>query len=357
MRALLSLAAISLVANLATAQTTTVQLQASLDNTLYEDAAGLLSNGLGQYLFVGVNSTAAKRRALLAFDVVAVVPPKSRIVDVQLHLMASQSNAVAPTVATLHRATAAWGEGPSVAGGGEGGGGTALPGDATWLHAVAPGALWTLPGGDFDPVPSSTTSMPVTGPFVFERTEELIADVQRWIDGSLANHGWIVKTAETATDAARRLDSRDNTSMLGVRPRLTITYLPPGNVESFGAGCVTSGNVPFTQTINSPVQQGQNAILSTSSGVPIGLFVTVMSYDVRPYPHEHAPGCFVWLRQLDYPLLMIRTQDITGVSTDSFPIPFEPGLFGMPIAFQSILVDWASPRQWALSNANLICIR
>lgn len=351
------LAPFLLVAGFAVAQTTTVQLAASRDNTLYEDPAGLLSNGRGQYLFVGVNATAAKRRALLAFDVAAVVPAKSRIVDVQLRLMASQSSATAPAAATLHRATVSWGEGASVATGGEGGGGAALPGDATWLHAVAPGALWAQPGGDFDPVPSSTASMPATGAFTFERTEDLIADVQDWLDGTHANHGWIVKTAETAADAARRIDSRDNTNMLGVQPQLTITYLPPGNVQSFGTGCITSGNVPFTQTMGGQVQQGQTATFSTSSGVPIGLFVTVMSFDVLPYPYEQAPGCFAWLRPIAYPELMLRTQDQAGVSTNSFPIPLEPGLFGMPIALQSILVDWASPRQWALSNAHLICIR
>lgn len=84
------------------AQAATVQILALHDNTLYEDAAGLLSNGGGQYLFVGLTPN-AKRRALLAFDIAASIPTKSRIVDVQLRLVSSRSRATAPTVATLHR--------------------------------------------------------------------------------------------------------------------------------------------------------------------------------------------------------------------------------------------------------------
>ncbi|MDO8348902.1 MAG: DNRLRE domain-containing protein, partial [Planctomycetota bacterium] len=158
-------------------QTTTLQFVALADNTLYEDPSGLLSNGAGQYLFVGQTSSGAVRRALVAFDTSAI-PAGSRVTDVQLRLTSTQSIAAGPMQTTLHRVEANWGEGASVAGGGEGGGGLALPGDATWTHAILPGAAWTNLGGDFEAVPSSTTTMPVTGTFTFEKTVELIADVQ-----------------------------------------------------------------------------------------------------------------------------------------------------------------------------------
>ena len=340
----------------AAAQTSTVQLLASQDNTLYEDVAGLLSNGAGQYLFVGQTGSNSIRRALIKFNVAAVIPAMSRIVDVQLRLVSSRSTAVAPIQVELHRVTRAWGEGASIAGGGEGGGGPALAGDATWTHAVLPGSLWTNVGGDFIGPTSSATMMPVTGAFTFPNTVELIADVQDWLDGRYQNHGWLLKTAEGGGNTARRLDSRQNTSPTGVVPQLTVRYLPPGAYQSFGVGCSTSGGMPFTQTITGGVAQGQTATLTFQSGVPLGLYVTLLSYDVLPEPNMIDVGCFWWLRSIPFPNLGVRFHDLSGSSSETISVPFSPALFGMPLAFQSVLVDYAAPRQYSLSNAHLVCI-
>ena len=64
---LLSLAAQSAIAD-------SVTLPASRDNTLYEDASGALSNGAGEWLFVGRTAIDRLQRAVLAFDLAAALP-------------------------------------------------------------------------------------------------------------------------------------------------------------------------------------------------------------------------------------------------------------------------------------------
>jgi hypothetical protein len=339
----------------ATSQTQTVVIGAARDATLYEDGAGALANGGGQFLFAGLASGVTKRRALLEFDVAAAIPAGSRIVDVELRLVSSRSTAVAPTTATVHRVLADWGEGTTAAPAGEGGGGPAAVGDATWLHTFHAATFWSSPGGDFDPAPRASTAMPVLGAFTFTKTEELIADVQYWLTGRLPNDGWLVRTPENTGDLARRIDSRSNTIAANA-PQLTVTFVPPGNIQGFGTGCLTSAGVPLVQTMAGPAVQGGAVTLSMSSGVPFGLFVTLLSYDVRTAPGI-VDGCEIWLRPLPFPTLLIRGQDALGNSTDVFPLPNEPSLFGTPLAVQSILVDFASPRSYALSNAHLVCIQ
>jgi len=336
-------------------QTTTVVLAPTQDATLYQDPAGLLANGAGQYLFAGTNGIGLARRALLQFDIAAAVPIKARIVDVQLRLVASRSSAAAPTLASLHRATTGWSEGSSVAGSGEGGGGPAVAGDATWTHAVLPTVLWNQAGGDFAAEVSSATLMPPLGPFAFGKTVRLIADVQDWLDGRLPNHGWLLRTDEVNSNTSRRIDSRQNNDPNGVRPELVISYLPPGAAQDFGVGCSTSGGMPFRQSVVGQPLGGQAATLRFQSGVPRGLFITALSYDVLPEPVQIDVGCFWWLRQIPHPNLGIQFHDNAGITLIPLNLPVSTELFGTPMALQSILVDLQEPRQYALSNATLVC--
>jgi hypothetical protein len=338
------------------AQTVTVALFPTQDNTLYQDATGQLSNGAGQFLFAGKTSSGNIRRALLAFDPTTAIPARSRIVAVQLTLGVTQTSATAPTAASLHRVTAAWGESTSLAPGSEGNGGPAAPQDATWLHSFFPGTPWTTPGGDFAATASSQADLPLLGPVTFPSSDQLAADVQDWLDGR-PNHGWLLKTDEVQNQSARKFASRQNTAQAALLPTLSVTYLPPGNIASFGTGCSTSGNQSFQQLLQGPTVQGGAATLTTQSGVPFGLFVTLLSYDLRTIPAEPEAGCFWFLRDFQHPNLGIRVQDANGNLSENFPIPVDPVLAGIPIALQSILVDWAHPRQWAISNAHLLCIQ
>lgn len=339
----------------AVAQATTLQFAARADTSLYEDPSGGLSNGAGQYLFAGRSSTGAIRRALVAFDVGAI-PAGARILDVQLRLHVAQSTSGAPLTATLHRVDTAWGEAASAATGNEVAGAPALPGDATWTHAVLPASPWTTPGGDFAAAASSTALLPPSGVCAFERTVPMLADVQDWVTGYRGNHGWIVVADELVNGTARGFDSRDNSAAGSLPPLLTVTFLTPGTFVSLGTGCDTSGGVPLQQTLTGQVGQGQTFTLGTHSNVPYGLFVTWASYDVLPEPTEAQPGCFFWLRSMPFPNLGICVQDGAGNWSRTFTLPYSPLLFGLPVALQSVMVDWAHPRQYALSNAHLVCV-
>src|SRR5687768_13425714 len=113
--ALLLVAALPLAA-----QTTTVVVPCDLDNTLFEDATGSLSNGQGPSVFVALPNVGGKRRALLRFNVASVVPPNARVLSARLQVNVVTSTAAVPLAVTGHFVTRAWGEGASVATGGAG---------------------------------------------------------------------------------------------------------------------------------------------------------------------------------------------------------------------------------------------
>src|SRR5262245_27396199 len=95
----------------ALAQTADAVLVPVADTTLYEDAAGAIANGAGESVFVGVNAFGQKRRAIVRFDVAAALPPRARIVAVELRMQVAQGSTATPMPVTLHRVTAGWNEG------------------------------------------------------------------------------------------------------------------------------------------------------------------------------------------------------------------------------------------------------
>src|SRR5690606_14248924 len=119
-----------------------VRIGTSKDNTLYESPTGNLSNGAGSLCFVGVTGGGGKRRALVAFDVAARIPAGSVITKVDLVMTAMKAASFSPATIGLHDVLADWGEGASVAGSGQGGGGLAQPNDATWIHTFFNTGKW-----------------------------------------------------------------------------------------------------------------------------------------------------------------------------------------------------------------------
>lgn len=207
------------------------QLTPLKDNTLYEDPNGALSNGLGSAMFAGKNSMALARRAVLAFDVASVVPAGATIDAVTLTLTENGSNAADQTIA-LHRLLADWGEGSSVAGGNQGGGGPAMAGDATWLHRFFNTDLWAGAGGDFDPAVSTQTTVGPAGVYTWPSTAPFVSDVQHALDNPSGHFGWVLLGNEQASNTAKRFATR-NEANAGLRPVLTIDYTPipePGAV-------------------------------------------------------------------------------------------------------------------------------
>lgn len=222
----LFIVSIAWIAPSALAQTD-VTLVPSQDNTLYEDAEGALSNGAGQHLFVGrtgQNNNGTVRRALVRFDVAAVVPSGALIDSVSLTLNVSRVPPGAEThTATLHRVTADWGEGDADAGGQEGSGTSATSGDATWVHTFFDGSQWETPGGDFEATAIASAEIGGPGSYTWGSTAAMTANVQSWLDAPDQNFGWIIVGTEGANQTARRFDSREHPTEAN-RPMLRVYY-------------------------------------------------------------------------------------------------------------------------------------
>ena len=206
-----------------------VTLNSSKDNTLYEDAGGALSNGAGQYFFVGRTTQGANsiRRGLIAFDFAGSIPAGSIVVSATLRLDLSQTT-LGPQPVELHRLTANWGEGTSNAttmGGGMGA--PATPGDATWIHRFYNTTFWAAPGGDFVVTASATTTVgSVVGFYTWGPTAGMVADVQTWLDTPATNFGWLLLGNETTTTTAKRFNTREHSDPT-TRPALIVEYVPP----------------------------------------------------------------------------------------------------------------------------------
>ena len=210
---------------------TQVRLPAVQDATLYEQDDGLRANGSGNHLFIGVTNSRDKRRALVAFDVAGSVPAGAAIVSAQLVLSLSRTIAE-DEPSEVHRATASWGEGDSMAGSGEGAGASSADGDATWVHRRFDTERWATPGGDFsqEVSASAVVGRPQLGEvaiITWGSTPRMVADVQGWLDDPSSNHGWLVLgNEEKERQTAKRFESRENPDESNW-PALLIEYFVP----------------------------------------------------------------------------------------------------------------------------------
>jgi glucose/arabinose dehydrogenase len=206
----------------------TVVLSPIKDNTLYEDSSGSLSNGAGHHIFVGKTDrdTPRVRRGLIAFDIAENIPAGSRIDDVTLTLHMSRTTQLGSETVSLHRLLADWGEGASVAGGNEGQGGQATNGDVTWLHTFSNNGFWNIPGGDFVGTISASLAIVGIGDYTWGPTDQMIADVQAWLNGPLTNFGWLLSGNEAASRTAKRFDSKEN-DVTDNRPELVVDFVTP----------------------------------------------------------------------------------------------------------------------------------
>lgn len=200
-----------------------VSIVSDKDNTLYEDSAGLLSNGAGDHFFASQTANGEIRRGLLHFDVAGAIPNGSTINNVTLTLNMSRAIGGDQDV-NLHLALADWGEGTSDAPREEGGGTSATAGDATWIHTFFPGSLWTNPGGDFLAAASATQIVGGVGSYSWN-SAVMVSDVQGWLDNGSSNFGWIVVGDESGFELAKRFDTRENPNQ-AFRPTLTIDFTP-----------------------------------------------------------------------------------------------------------------------------------
>ncbi len=202
-----------------------VVLNPVADATLIEDPAGALANGAASLIYAGrtgVNAGNSMRRALLRFDL-SSVPAGATITSTTLTLRLERTR-VATFPIHMHRMTSAWGEGISSQFGG--GGTAATPGDATWIaRFFGTTQLWTLPGGDFNPVASASSQVGFDEIDYVWTSTGLAADVQGWLNTPASNFGWIL-LSDSTVPSVKAFSSRENPTAF-LRPRLTIDYAEP----------------------------------------------------------------------------------------------------------------------------------
>ncbi len=193
------------------------------DNTLIEDATGSLSNGKGSLFFVGRTNQPQDsiRRGIIAFDIAKMIPNGSKITSATLTLTLEKTPGGNHSV-ELHKVLKEWGEGTSNHRGGRGD--KASLGDVTWIHNRYDNQFWSNPGGDFLSTVSGVTIVGEEGDYTWGSSEQMVTDVQNWLDKPEQNFGWLLLGNETKRGTVKGFASREimNSS---AQPKLKITYL------------------------------------------------------------------------------------------------------------------------------------
>ena len=330
---------------------TTITITADRDATLYESNNGTLANGAGPSIFVGVTAQPGKRRALLHFDVAGQIPAGARVLSVELDSFSAQSTAFLPIATYVHRVTQDWNEGSAFASGPGGAGTFAGNGSATWIHTSrgTPGATWNTPGGDFDPQPSFIFDLASVGPSTATVQPGMVNDVQSWLDNPTGNFGWILKTDEVMWPTARRMHSRE--SSLGSLPRITVTYLIPGQVGNYGTGWLVNGS-PFQLDISGTADgNAPMPIVYNNAPSPLTVGANFISFGLDPVGPTLPFGDSVYL-SLSGPVITGDVFTLVGGSGFSlFNIP--SGFPGYLITLQAVAID-TNLLGFSLSNAGVL---
>jgi uncharacterized repeat protein (TIGR01451 family) len=260
----------------------TVTLAPIADNTLYQDPAGQLSNGAGQYFYVGDTNQTSNyiRRGAIKFNLTSI-PVGSTITSATLTLHMSMTISGTETI-SLHRSLQNWGEGTSNAGiggpgSGEGDGAPATTNDVTWLYTFYKTQPWTTPGGNFVAAVSASTAVGGVGSYQWTGAG-LVADVQQWVNHPAIDFGWILTGNETAKPTAKQFDTEANVTPAD-RPVLTIAYTPPVadlTIAKSHTGIFHPGDAAdvYNITVKNAGNAPTNGSVTVTDTLPAGLLPT-----------------------------------------------------------------------------------
>ena len=241
------LAATASLANPSTALGDELFIAPSKDATIFlnnsDDQMVATANGSGLSLFVGlINAPPSNpnsiRRAIVAFDPVAALqalniqPYDVLLNTVELEMRVTKEASGPDSVPmSLHRATSPWTEGPSGAGSATGNTFSAGQNDATWYYSSFSNQRWNQAGGDFEATPSATSPVGATSMALWT-SDEMLADVQQWLDHPETNHGWFLIGDEVTRQSVKRLSSVNDT-VSSNRPSLLLNFTPlvPGDID------------------------------------------------------------------------------------------------------------------------------
>lgn len=254
-----------------------IELGALKDNTLYENntSDAVLSNGTGQHFFAGMNGTNEVRRGIIQFDL-SEIPEGSQIESAELRLYLNKAATTAAKSVELYAVLKNWGEGTSDGtdgGRGEGRGGNATDGDATWDHTFYPDETWDNPGGDYGSTLISAADIDDNASYTWPSTQEFVSLVQKWLDNPSDNHGLILIGDEETSGSAKRFSSRQNENE-AERPVLVVEY----------SGELTSGDVDPEQPQKVQLHQNYpnpfNPTTTISYSLPEASFAEIVVYDM-----------------------------------------------------------------------------
>ncbi len=281
------------------AQVEAATLSASKDATLYERADGSVANGAGQYFFTGktLEQSDTLRRGLIAFDIAAGIPAGATVTDVTLELNMSRT-IVDEFDVNLHRVSTNWNQGTSDQIGEEGGLNPVPPtaGDATWIHSEFDTALWNTPGGDFEATPVATTPVNRRGTYQWN-SQQMVANVQEWLDNPSQNFGWAVLTDEVNV-SAKRFDSSENPTPEN-RPKLIVNYtLPAGSGNTAPVATDDSYSVDEDQTLN--VDAATGVLANDSDAENDSLTATINDDADNGQLTLNSDGSFSYTPNVDY---------------------------------------------------------
>lgn len=181
-------------------------------------AAPTTNDGSGATLEATAYDVGDDNRSLIRFAGLSNIPSTATITSVTLTINCSTNlaNVVAPNEVVIHRCLRAF-----------------VEGQATW-NIYSTGNSWATAGGlgTGDAVASAShTEAPSagTGDKAFS-SAGLLADVQAWVDGSVANNGWLIKHSGDPSGSLQTkvYEFVSSEGADGSRPRLSVTYTDAG---------------------------------------------------------------------------------------------------------------------------------
>jgi len=266
------------------AQNTTTATSVA-DNTIYSNKSSL-SNGSGNTMVTGRKSCANNhtRRALVKFSPAYLCAQQSvQIISAELQLcvknVPSGGYPTDSVIVCIHRVTANWGEGGSVATS-PGKGTAAQYPDATWSHRQYPFYTWASSGGDYVATASECTYVHDTDtpPYTIAfNGSGIVSDVQAWANGT-NNYGWIIIGDESQNSTGVPFHTKEATNA-NYRPKLVVTYTCSNNESNLkseeAVTEIVEGEVIFIDDIAvypNPVQDVLSVALNTDAQSQLSLY-------------------------------------------------------------------------------------
>jgi hypothetical protein len=147
---------------------------------------------------------------------------------------------------------------------------------------------------------------------------------------------------EVTVSTACRIDSSEST---GLGPALIVTYVMPGTIGYFGAGCPT-GSGSLALTIQGAPIGGSTLQLVQSGGPPLAIGASFFDIALEMPGVPLGAGCSVYLTPAFFPGALF-TLDSQGAASTPLPVPL--GVFRAVVVSQSAVL---APTPFGIATSN-----